>query len=271
MLQRLQRLKAALIAGASLAIGAAAASAGVSPAQPAVPPGCTLGIAGPALRPATSLREARDAAFAALAAERLPLQLTSEVSWHDARVREISDERVTGVLRGVRIAGLRGHPDGRIDVLACGPEVAGRPPGRGWRRAWPRGLPRRAGCALGIAGEDIDTGARERAARRDALEMLAREREAEVRHELIVHGGRRVTRDHGVRASEAARAATAELEDELIEARWLDRAGRGPLGRAGVLYLELCFPEPPEPSDPSDPDEPLEPAAPRDLLERPGA
>ncbi len=231
----------AALVGLMPSLGAAA-----EPPPPSVPPGCALGIGGPALRDATSVREARDGAFAALAAERLPLHVTSEVGWRDARLREVSQERASGRLRGAHLAALRRRADGRIDAVVCGAEIdPAALPRRGPDRSptWPRGLVRRRGCGLGIAGVDLDARLRARSAREDALEMLARELETEVHHALHLHGGRRIERDHEVHATPSARAAIERLEPELGETRWLDRRGRGPLGLPGVLYLQLCLPE----------------------------
>jgi hypothetical protein len=245
---------AAPSARAALAFGVAALVGLVRPpaaaAEPAglpVPPGCALGIGGPALRDATSVSEARDAAFAALAAERLPVHVASEVGWSDARLRELSSERASGRLRGVYVAALRRRPDGRVDAVVCGAEIdPDTLPGRGVGGAttWPRRLERRRGCGLGIAGVDLDALLRARSARTDALEMLARELETEVHHALHLHGGRRVERDHRVGATPTARAAIEAIDAELDEASWLDRRGRGPLGLPGVLYLQLCLPDP---------------------------
>ncbi len=210
-----------------------------------VPPGCALGIGGPALREATSLREARDAAFAALAAEQGPTEVTSEIAWRDAQMREVATERVSGVLRGVYIAALRRHGEGRIDVVACGPKAA--PPARarrspGVRPIWPRPLPRRRDCALGVAGVDLSAQRRTASARRDALEMLARRFEAQVDHSLTLHGGRRLDRTHAVRATPDARARVEARAGDLVESQWLDERGRGPLGLPGLLYLQICLP-----------------------------
>lgn len=226
---------AVALAAIGLAPMAAAAHDPTSP-----PPGCALGIAGPALHPATSVREARDAAFVALATERLPVRLASELQLEGARVHEHTDERATGVVRGAWIAGVRVREGGRIDALVCGPERDVRGLGRRW--GWPRGLGSRRACAVGVAGVDIDPAARRRSARSDAREMLARRQAVAVDHALVLHGGAHVARAHQVQSTAEARRRIDEAGDALTESAWLDRDGRGPLARPGVLYLELCLP-----------------------------
>ena len=204
------------------------------------PPGCALGIAGPTLAPATALHGARDAAVAALAAERLGVALHAEVSWVGRRVRERADERADGVMHGVWIAGLRSRPGGGVDALAC---VAGAGARHGSAGPWPPRFSRAAHCGVGVAGPGLGLGDQARAARRDAREMLARAVETRVEHRLSLDGGRRVDRDHRVEATASARLALDAVEEALEERHWADDAGRGPLGRPGLLYVELCLPD----------------------------
>jgi len=208
------------------------------------PDGCALGIGGPALDPARSLRAARDDAVAALAAARLGVDLESEVGWVGARIRERSSERAEGVLRGVWIAALRARPDGGIDVVACGADAtreASPQTPRGDR--WPPGFLRRPGCGLGIAGPGPASGDRSRLAWRDAREMLARSVEARIVHALALEGGIGLRRSHAVQATPRGQRRADEAEASLQRRSWLDRGGRGPLGRPGLLYAQLCLPD----------------------------
>lgn len=238
---RAHRLAVLVWSGLALAWGGHASAGALSGRAASTPPrGCALGIAGPALQPATSVREARDAAFAALAAERLPVHVTSELHLDGGRVRELDDERVSGVLEGAFVAGLRARGGGRVDALVCGPEHDADDVDASWR--WPRGLGDARGCAVGVAGVDVHPAMRRRHARRDAREMLARVQATRVEHTLLLHGGTRVARAHVVGATREARRRVEDAGDALIESLWLDRDGIGPLARPGVLYLELCLP-----------------------------
>ena len=207
------------------------------------PPGCALGIAGPTLGAATALRTARDAAFAALAAERLGVNVSSEISWVGRRVRERSSEETSGTLHGVWIAGLRRRPGGGIDAVACGEDVRLRSRRGHPGHRWPPGFHRVPHCAIGIAGDGLGPGDQARNALRDAREMLARAVEARVAHRLELDGGHRVDRSHSVRASAMAAQLIDEAAPSLKRSQWVDRSGRGPLRRPGLLYIELCLPE----------------------------
>jgi hypothetical protein len=208
------------------------------------PKGCTLGIAGPTLDPATALHVARDGAFAAMAAQRLGVELTSELSWVGTRVRERAQERTAGTLHGAWIAALRPRPGGGLDAIACGAEVVAWP--RGQDRSgnrWPPAFGRSSRCAIGVAGPGLGPGDQARLAWRDAREMLARSVEMRIERELELDAGIRVQRRHSVSATSVAQRLIEEADASLARRRWLDRRGRGPLRQPGLLYVELCLPQ----------------------------
>jgi hypothetical protein len=207
--------------------------------------GCALGISGPTLDPARALREARDDAFAALAAEQLGVDVSSEVGWAGTRVHVRARERTSGRLQGVWIAGLRPRPGGGIDAIACVAHVDARASAR-FRNAairWPPAFRRQPRCALGVAGHRLGPGDQQRVAWHDAREMLARAVEARVVHRLELEAQRRPRRGHSVRPTAVSTQLIEEAEDHLERREWLDEKGRGPLRRPGLLYVELCLPE----------------------------
>ena len=77
----------------------------------------------------------------------------------------------------------------------------------------------------------------------DAREMLARAVEARIDHRLDVEAGQRTRRSHSVQSTASAAQLVAEADATLEKRQWPDHLGHGPLGRPGLLYVELCLPE----------------------------
>jgi hypothetical protein len=197
------------------------------------PTGCSIGVSGPTIHRAAAVRSARDHAISELASGHLGVDITSELWLGGRHPRESTWQRTAGLMRGIRIVGLRTDPDGLVIALVCVEEADPSDSLAGGRV-----------CAPGLAGPTLKPRNQLEAARRNGAENLALGLEAQVVSEWRSATGLGMRHMNRVEATEQAEAIVATEDSTEIIWSWLDERGVGPLLEPGILYASVCLVRP---------------------------
>lgn len=207
-----------------------------------MPPGCALGTRGPTIRLFDSVRWAAEEARANLASSLLGVSIKNIFVITGDTFKEVSLERVKGVLSDVIIVAQWIDRGGQISepgtsyALACTRQAARTIRISGNAPDWVLNVPTDRICAIGTCGTTIRPEDQHIYVLEDARERLAESISVHIEAARsygvpgINIGGLETIPDYALE-----RAASGTIRE-----KWLDEKGEGPLQEPSTLYALIC-------------------------------